>query len=194
MKKALIFLLLGQLVSNCYAIGPNELTIDGMRFVKSNERAHNNSIAAEYVSASKNSSASVIITHVTDKNDPSKLVKGLKEKKSVSIIDTESLKPDNSDMLVTFVMFDLPNLKVKNNLCRIKRSPNQNGSIVLQYVDTKRLKSQSEGATLTDFAQISESVKQLPVDQYLSSMSHHFERKSNVPWFKRANAWAGFPQ
>jgi hypothetical protein len=178
-------------------MGPNSLTIDGTQFVKNNERANGNSYLAEYVPVGGSGSLSVIITHVTDKNEPSAIVSNLKGKKSVSIIDTESLKPDNSDMMVNFVIFDLPNLRVKNNLCRITKNPNQNGSIVIQYVDTKRLKSQSEGATPTDFTQIAESMKQLPATQYLSGMSERYmggRSGGNVPWFKRANAWAGAPR
>ncbi|HRE32075.1 MAG TPA: hypothetical protein PLD88_08890, partial [Candidatus Berkiella sp.] len=70
---------------------------------------------------------------MTDKNDPNRIATDLKGKKGVDIVDVESLTPDRSDLVIRFVQFDMPNLKVKNNICRIKRSSNNKGSVVFQY-------------------------------------------------------------
>jgi hypothetical protein len=133
-----------------------------------------------------------VLTHVLDKNDPAQIVQGLKKKKSVEVVESEKLK--DGDYLVSFVKFDMPNLKVQNNLCRIKKDPHQ-GSIVFQYIDTKRMKSQSEGAPFTDFTQVSEKVKELPLDSYMTayseSRSYRPVSDSHIPWYKRPNARAG---
>lgn len=199
MKNILKLLLISPFIVNCYAMGPSEITFNGIKFVKNAEKRQNNNISAEYSPLNKNSAASLVVTHVMDKNEPTKIAKALKEKKSVEVVESEILNGDNSDVLVTFVKFDLPNLKVQNNLCRIIKSPSQGGSIVFQYIETNKLKSQTEGTTLPDFALMTDSIKQLPLDKYLTSMSEPMSRatryvqqdNNNVPWYKRPNARAG---
>ncbi len=199
MKNILISLLLAPFISTCFAMGPNEIMLNGTKFIKNIEKSKNNTISAEYSPANGNSSESIIITHVLDKNDPSQIASGLKGKKSIEVVDVDAVKEDRSDMLVTFVKFDLPNLKVQNNLCRIVKSAN-NGSIVFQYVDTKRLKSSTDGATFPDFTQVSENLKQLPIEKYSTTLSQTQTRSyepnrnysyDNLPWYKRPNARAG---
>lgn len=193
-------------LSSAHALGPNQLSFNGMKFYKSDERTQNNVRIAEYEAVDGNNAASIVLTHVLDKNDPSKIATGLKQKKSIEVMDVENVKPDSSDVMVTFVKFDMPNLKVENNLCRIIKSPAQNGSIVFQYVEKKKLKSQAEGATIPDFTVLAENLKELPIDQYVSSLSqtrsetasyHQPARRvsnSNIPWYKRPGARTGTPQ
>lgn len=194
-----------QFLAPCYALGPYTIELDGVRFIKNNEKQQQNSTTAEYLPANKNSSASIVITHVQDKNSPHKIATGLKSKKSVEVIDIENI--NNADVMVSFVKFDIPNLKVQNNLCRIKASPNKNGSIVFQYIDTQKMKNQSEGAALPDFEKLGESLKQLPIDQYIATASQTREYKEtsetkenrifnregngNIPWYKRPGARTG---
>ncbi len=196
-------------VSTCVALGPSELTFNGIRFHKSDEKRQNNVIVADYEAYGPESTASITITHVLDKNDPGQIADGLKQKKSIEVMDIEKLKPDNSDVLVTFVKFDQANLKVENNLCRIFKN-GQNGSIVFQYIDTKKIKSQAEGATIPDFTQLADNMKQLGIDQYFTAQAAIAQngedfgqyRRSNIrrtqsysnghiPWYKRPGARAG---
>jgi hypothetical protein len=199
MKKTLILIILCHCFSLCKAVGPKEINFDGSQYLKTNEQAHGGSIAAEYSPQGKNDGSQIIITHVQDKNDPNKLAKNLKSKKGVEVIDIEKLKSDNSDLLVWFVQFDLPHLKVKNSICRIIKNPRQNGSTVFQYVETKKLKSQSEGAPLPDFTRLAENMKKLPIDQYPTTLSQSMThstsfKRPHIPWYKRKNAWAGYPR
>ncbi len=200
MKKLLVLLGVNLSLATCYALGPTEISFNGERFYKSNEKQQNSAIIAEYL-PNGNSSNSIILTHVLNKNDPSKIAQGLKTKKSIEVVDIESLNTDRTDMLVSFVKFDTSNSKVQNNICRIIRN-DKGGSFVFQYVDTKRLKGQGEGTTLPDFTQLSELMKQVPVDKYshatnslpAQSYSHSYgsrTERSNIPWHKRQNARMG---
>ncbi|MCS5710398.1 hypothetical protein [Candidatus Berkiella aquae] len=188
MKKILSLLVLSTFMTASYAIGPNELSFDGARYYKISERTKGRSIAAEYAPQSRNSAARVIITHVTDKNDPNKIATDLKGKKGVDIVDVESLTPDRSDLIIRFIQFDMGNLKVKNNICRIKRSANNKGSVVFQYVESKRLKHQAEGSTMPDFTKVADNMKQLPVEKYSTSLSQRMiatDDEEYVPWHQR---------
>jgi hypothetical protein len=171
MKKELILLISLQFVSTGFAVGPNELNFDGARYFKTSEKLNGNSLAAEYASRGGNSASKIIVTHVRDKNNPNKIATDLKTKKGVEVVDIENLKDDHSDVLVRFIQFDVPNSKVKNNICRIKRSANQNGSVVFQYVESKQLRSHAEGSVMPDFTKIADNMKLLPVEQYSTSLS-----------------------
>ncbi|MBS0288774.1 MAG: hypothetical protein JSS07_01895 [Proteobacteria bacterium] len=200
MKKILTIFGLNFCFATCYALGPNEINFNGITFYKSNEKQQNNAVIAEYTSVG-DSQASIILTHVLNKNDPNKIAQDLKTKKSIDVVDIESLNTDNSDVLVSFVKFDASNSRVQNNICRIKRSGEKEGSFVFQYMDTKRLKSQAEGTTLPDFTQLSEVMKKAPIDKILNSTSSaapnfaaRGERSpsaAHMPWYKRTNMRSG---
>lgn len=192
--KKIILLLIGIFVQTSYAIGPNEIYFNNIKFFKKDEKTQNYIVSSDYAPVDGKSSASITIMHVMGKNDPGKLAKGLKEKKSVEVLEVENIKPDQSDLLVSFVKFDTTNSKVENNLCRIKTDPSQKGCVIFQYIDTKRLKGQ-EGVEQVDFTTLSENMKSLPLDQYVGSLSQNFrgrmDMSGRLPWYKRPGAWAG---
>jgi hypothetical protein len=191
MKKYLS-LMLSLCISTCYAIGPNELIFDNTKFIKRTEKTQNHTVSAEYTPIDKNSSASITIMHVMGKNDPYKLANGLRHKKSIEVLEIDNVKEDRSDLLVSFIKFDMDNLKVQNNLCRIQRNPDNKSSVVFQYIDTKKLKSQTEGMVPFDYARITENVKQLPIDKYLTSLSQtkrpDEQMERHIPWYQRPYA------
>lgn len=200
MKRTALALMLCQLATASYAVGPNELNFDGFRYYKVSEKAKGNSLAAEYKTQNRNGYSSVIITYVTDKNDPNKIASDLRGKKGVDIIDIESLAPDRSDLLIRFMQFDTQNSRVKNNICRIKKSANNKGSVVFQYVENKHFKSgQTGGAELPDFTKIAENMKQLPVEKYSTSLSQrmtNYDDEEYVPWHQRQRYrghWGRYP-
>lgn len=199
MKRIFLMLSLVAAATTTYAVGPNELNFDGLRYYKISERTKGNSIAAEYKPQARNSAAQVIITYVTDKNDPNRIAKDLRGKKGVDIVDIESLVPDRSDLLIRFIQFDMGNLKVKNNICRIKRSANNRGSVVFQYVESKHLKHQAEGSVMPDFTKVADNLKQLPVEKYSTSLSQrmvHEYDEEYIPWYQRQryqNQWNRYP-
>ncbi len=208
MKKILLALGCLTALSTSYAMGPNEINFNGTRFYKSNERSQKNVLISEY-EPNNDSSATIILTHVLDKNDPSQIAASLKQKKSIEVMDVENLNPENSDVLVTFVKFDNASSKVENSLCRIIKNPGQNGSLVFQYMDSNNLNNKGEGAAIPDFTAVADSIKQLPLDKYLTTMSetktyypsnarrrarydNQYEGyNSNVPWYKRPGARTG---
>lgn len=191
MKKLLLIILFSH-IGNALALGPNELSFNGLKYYKNNEKHNGSSYSAEYAPANRNASSSIVITQVYDKNEPTKVVKSLRGKKSVEVVEVANVAANNSDLLVSFIKFDMPNLKVQNNLARIKAQSNGKGSIVFQYVDTQRLKNHAEGSAFPDFSAIAENMKQLPLDHYASTYSQPFSRQDrSVPWFKRPGARAG---
>jgi hypothetical protein len=193
MKKLLSLALLLHL-GCAQALGPGEISFNGIKYFKSNEKFNGTSISAEYMPTSRTRGESIVITHVLDKNEPSTVVKSLKGKKSVEIVEVANI--NKADALVSFIKFDLPNLKVQNNMARIKTAANGKGSVVFQYIETQRLQNQSEGSTFPDFSSIAENIKQIPIEHYTSSgysgYSRSFDRgNQNLPWYKRPNARAG---
>src|SRR5207253_4126093 len=132
---SLLILMLSVWAIPSYAIGPSEIQFNEMKFFKHSEKMQNNIISAQYAPLDKNSPASITIMHVLGKPDPGKLAKGLKTKKSIEVVEIDNLKEDQSDLLVSFIKFDMPHLKVENNLCRIKRAADKTGSVVFQYID-----------------------------------------------------------
>lgn len=188
MKHILLMFFLTQFITVCFAVGPNELNFDGTRYYKVSEKSHGKSIAAEYTTQRRNGYSKVIITHVTDKNDPNKIATDLKGKKGVDIVDVESLTPDRSDLIIRFMQFDTANSKVKNNICRIKKSSNNRGCVVFQYVENKHFQQQAGGSVLPDFTKLAENMKELPVEKYSTSLSQRFNRYDDEeyqPWYQR---------
>jgi len=199
MKSILLMFFLSQFISVSFAVGPNELNFDGTRYIKVSEKKKGNSIAAEYTTQRRNGYSKVIITHVTDKNDPNKIATDLKGKKGVDIIDIESLNPDRSDLIIRFMQFDAANSKVKNNICRIKKSSNNRGCVVFQYVENKHFQQQAGGSVLPDFTKLAENMKELPVEKYSTSLSQRFNNYDDEeyqPWYQRQryqNHWGRYP-
>lgn len=193
MNRILLMLLLSHCITLAHAVGPNELNFDGTRYYKVSERSHGNSIAAEYTTQRRNGYSKVIITHVTDKNDPNKIATDLKGKKGVDIIDVESLTADRSDLIIRFIQFDVANSSVKNNICRIKKSSNNKGSVVFQYVERKHFKQQAQGSVLPDFTKVAENMKELPVEKYSTSLSqrmNHYQEEYE-PWYQQRQRYQG---
>lgn len=177
------------------AIGPSEINFNGMKFFKSNETSNGSSISAEYMPTNRSRGESIVITHVLDKNEPGPVITSLRGKKSVEIVEVANL--NKADALVSFIKFDLPNLKVQNNMARIKTAANNKGSVVFQYIETQRLQSSTEGSTFPDFSSIAETMKQMPIEHYTASGSEGYSRPydnknyQGMPWYKRPNARAG---
>jgi hypothetical protein len=200
MKRMLLVFLLAQFTTVCFAVGPNEINFDGLRNFKVSERSHGKSIAAEYTTARRNGYSKVIITHVTDKNDPNRIATDLKGKKGVDIVDVESLTPDRSDLIIRFMQFDSANSKVKNNICRIKKSSNNRGCVVFQYVENKYFQQQAGGNVLPDFTKLAENMKELPVEKYSTSLSqrfNHYDDEEYHPWYQRQRNqgnWGRYPE
>lgn len=182
------------------ALGPGEINFNGQRFYKNNEKFNGSSISAEYAPVNRSNGESIVITHVLDKNEPSKVIKNLRTKKSVEIVEVAN--GAQADMLVSFIKFDTSNNKVQNNVARIKPAANNRGSVVFQYIETQRSKSHADGNTFPDYTTIAENMKQIPIEKYTSTGNERFNsydrpryryqyRNHNVPWYKRQDAHAG---
>lgn len=189
MKKTIFCLLCCQCLSVCYALGPNQLVFDNIKFNKQAEKSHDQTYSAEYLPASK-SNAKVILYHVLDKKNPQVLLNSLKQKKGVEIVEVQN--GNNNDLLVTFIRFDLKKQNVEQNLCRITANENHKGSVVFQYTYTQKLKSPAEGVQTQDFSEAIDKIKELPLEQYISSLSQNLAPKAKeIPWYDRPGAWAG---
>ncbi len=189
MKRILLFLLCSQCISTCYALGPNELMFNDHKYIKQIEKSHDRTFSAEYTSIHEKNKK-IILHQVLDKNEPSAVVDSLKQHKTVEIAEVENI--NNDDLLITFVRFDLPNSKVEQNLCRIIKNRHQRGCVVFQYVDTQKMTNQTNGFTTVDFTQVSENIKHLPLEEYVSTLSQTLRPKEKeIPWYDRPGAWAG---
>ncbi len=83
MMKKLITTVFCLTMATCgFALGPNEINFNGIKFYKNNEKTQQNVIISEYEPAN-GSSSSIVLTHVLDKNDPSAIAEGLKQKKLI---------------------------------------------------------------------------------------------------------------
>ena len=207
MKKVITTLFCLAFAHTSFALGPNEINFNGTKFYKSNEKSQKNVLVAEYEPAN-GSSSSIVLTHVLDKNDPSKIASSLKEKKSIEVMDVENLNPESSDVMVTFVKFDNASSKVENSLCRIYKNAGNNGSLVFQYIDRKNI-NKGDGAAIPDFTAVADNLKTLPLDKYITSMSEtttayapsskrqynnyntSTSSSNNLPWYKRPGARTG---
>lgn len=199
MQRITFLLLLSLFNFAAFAVGPNQLNFDGAQYYKFSERFKGNSLVAEYRTQNRNGYSRVIITHVTDKNDPNKIASDLKGKKGVDIVDVESLTPDRSDLVIRFMQFDTANHQVKNNICRIKRSANNRGSIVFQYVESKPMRNQ-EGSIMPDFIKVADNLKQLPVEKYSTTLSQRMvtddDEEYQPSWHQRQQYrghWGRYP-
>jgi hypothetical protein len=188
MKKIISCLLCCQWFSAAYALGPNQLVFDNIKFNKQAEKSHDQTHSAEYIPAS-NGNSKVILYHVLDKKDPQALLNSLKQKKGVEIVEVQNA---NNDLLVTFIRFDSKKQNVEQNLCRISPNANHRGSVVFQYTYTQKFKSQAEGIKTQDFTEAMDKIKELPLEQYISSLSQNLAPKAKeIPWYDRPGAWAG---